>query len=368
MGLKSPGWGVALALGPLAWVAARMASPAWVEAHFVTGVSQPVAQALGAVTGRVAWPVAQVGLAALIVGVLAAVAVGLARPGRAAWLRRAAPRGLAVLSTGYAVFVAIWGLNYARQPLFTAFALDDRPPSLAEVRSLTAELVTATNRARETTPEGPDGVARLAGDFADAARRAQDAYARAGVRWPFLAGTYAPAKAILASNLISYTGLGGIYIPFTAEPNVNVDGPAFDHPFDICHEMAHQRGVAREDEANFVAYVVCRDYGDPDFRYSVTLTAAAYAANALEEVDNDAAVGLWANLGLGTRRDLAARRAWTERHTSPLKDVGSEVNHAYLKSNGVADGVASYSRVVQLLVAERRARRGAGGTGATAAP
>ena len=42
-----------------------------------------------------------------------------------------------------------------------------------------------------------------------------------------------------------------------------------------------------------------------------------------------------------------------------LRDVGSEVNHTYLQSNGVDDGVQSYGRVVDLLVAERRARKAA---------
>jgi len=350
-------WGVAVALGPLAWALTRLVEPAWVEANFVQGIGQPVAAAIGVVTGAVDWPVGEAGIVGLAGLVLAAIVGGLVRSGRAARIRWALPRLLAIASVGYAVFVAIWGLNYRREPLWVAFGYPEVKPTRDEVRALSAELVAATNVARGKVPEGEGGVARLAGDFPDAALRAQDVYARAAARWPFLGGRYARAKPLFASETISYGGLGGIYLPFTAEPNVNVDQLPFDWPFDICHEMAHQRGVAREDEANFVAYVVARDYGDPDFVYGATLAMAGYAVSALEEVDPDTAGGLWANLGLGTRRDLLARKRRSEKYETPLRDVGREVNHTYLRSNGVDDGVQSYGRVVDLLVAERRLRR-----------
>ena len=57
------------------------------------------------------------------------------------------------------------------------------------------------------------------------------------------------------------------------------------------------------------------------------------------------------------RRDLLALTAWHKRYESPLGEVQEKVNDAYLKSQGQADGVRSYGRVVDLLLAERRARR-----------
>lgn len=355
--LRSPrAWWVAAALGPLAWALTRMVSPAWIEQNYVQGVGQPIAETLGTVTGRFSFSVAQVGIVGLALVVLAGGIAGAVRPGRLARLRWVAPRALAVTSLGYATFVAIWGLDYHREPLLGTFGFPPGAPKVEEVRALLAELVTATNRSRARVPEGPDGVARTSGDFPDTALRALDVYARATARWSFLGGTYSPAKPVFASEFLSYAGMGGIYMPFTGEPNVNTNRLAFTWPFTVCHEMAHQRGVAREDEASFVAYVVSRDYGDPDFVYSATLTAASYVAVALQREDPEAASGLWSNLGLGTRRDLAARTKWAEKYTNPAQEVGSKVNHTYLRSNGVSDGEESYGRVVDLLVAERRAR------------
>ena len=49
-------------------------------------------------------------------------------------------------------------------------------------------------------------------------------------------------------------------------------------------------------------------------------------------------------------------RAWHRRYESRLGEVQERVNDAYLKTQGQADGVRSYGRMVDLLLAERRAR------------
>ena len=55
-------------------------------------------------------------------------------------------------------------------------------------------------------------------------------------------------------------------------------------------------------------------------------------------------------------RDLAALAAWSRRYRSTLSEVGSAVNDTYLRAQGQAAGVASYGRMVDLLIAERRIR------------
>ena len=72
---------------------------------------------------------------------------------------------------------------------------------------------------------------------------------------------------------MSRLGLSGFYMPFTGEPNFNDAQPDFDLPYVIAHEKAHQRGFAREDEANFIAFLVCVNSTDPYLRYSGYLNA-----------------------------------------------------------------------------------------------
>ena len=55
---------------------------------------------------------------------------------------------------------------------------------------------------------------------------------------------------------MTYTHISGIYTFYTGESNININYPDFVVASSATHEMAHQRGVARENEANFVSFVV----------------------------------------------------------------------------------------------------------------
>ena len=63
--------------------------------------------------------------------------------------------------------------------------------------------------------------------------------------------SFGPPKPLLASRSLDYLGVSGIYFPFTGEANFNGGTPPVSLPRVMGHEMSHQRGYAREDEANF---------------------------------------------------------------------------------------------------------------------
>ena len=69
---------------------------------------------------------------------------------------------------------------------------------------------------------------------------------------------------------MSYTEITDIYT-LTMEANVNVDVPDYT-PFTMCHEMAHQRGFMREDEANY-RYLVGMSSDNVELMYSSTMYA-----------------------------------------------------------------------------------------------
>lgn len=80
----------------------------------------------------------------------------------------------------------------------------------------------------------------------------------------------------------------GFYFPFTGEANLNVDCPASFLPSTIVHEMAHQRGIASEQECNFIAIAVSLASGDPVYRYSGLLMGYVHLGNALYRADRTA--------------------------------------------------------------------------------
>ncbi|MEG1805468.1 MAG: DUF3810 family protein, partial [Clostridia bacterium] len=62
------------------------------------------------------------------------------------------------------------------------------------------------------------------------------------------------SKPLLFSKAMCYMGFTGMYFPYYAESNISVAVPSYTLPVTICHELAHSKGVMRENEANFTAY------------------------------------------------------------------------------------------------------------------
>lgn len=103
---------------------------------------------------------------------------------------------------------------------------------------------------------------------------------------------------------MSYTGITDIYIPYTGEANINVNGTDMMLPSTVLHEMAHQRGFAIEDEANYIAYLSCTMYPDVDFQYSGVMLALIHSMNALASKDMDEYIKLTKIYSEGVRRDI----------------------------------------------------------------
>jgi hypothetical protein len=341
---------------------AAAASPALVERLYSQGAYRIVAAVFAATLGRLPFSVGELLLWGVLGLAAAWVARGLVR------LVRGRGRRRAVLGTAlreawvgagvvYLTFVLLWGLNYRRQPYAELARLDTRPATVDELTAVCEKLVAQANRAREGLPEGPDGVVRVAGGRSGALARAPEGYREAGRRQSALAGPSAAGKPVLVSSMLSYLGISGIYCPFTGEPNVNMTLPEPDVPFAASHELAHAHGFAREDEANYIAYLACTLHPDPDFRYSGLFGASIYAMNALGRVDRVGHARLDAQRSPGVQRDLEALRAWAERYRGPAERASRAVNNAYLKSQGQREGERSYGRMVDLLIAEQRPRR-----------
>jgi hypothetical protein len=198
-------------------------------------------------------------------------------------------------------------------------------------------------------------VLRLHAGLRGTLARVESGYDRAAREYPVLAGRFGPPKAALLSLPMAYLGITGIYSPFTGEAHVNATVPEPELPFTASHEIAHARGFAREDEANYLAYLACSRHPDRDFAYSGAFVASNYALAALREADPQAYARVAAERSASVRRDLEALAAWARRYKGPAATASHVVNDAYLRSQGVG-GVRSYGRMVDLLLAERRLR------------
>ena len=156
------------------------------------------------------------------------------------------------------------------------------------------------------------------------------------------------------SRLMSAMNFTGVYFAFTGESNINVDAPACLIPSTIAHELSHQRGIASEQECNFLAVLASTTSGSPVYAYSGWLMGYIHLGNALYRADPEAWQAIRDSLPDTVQADLAYNNAYWASFEGAAADASQKVYDTILKGYGQADGIRSYGTVVDLLVAYYR--------------
>jgi hypothetical protein len=153
------------------------------------------------------------------------------------------------------------------------------------------------------------------------------------------------------SHFWSYTGITGVYLPLLVEANVNTDQPEYLLPATADHELAHTIGFAREDEAGFVGYLAGISSPYPDYRYSSYADATVRLLNSLMATNADTYAAVAKVVPAPIWRDIAAANDYWQQFAGPVQETSNQINNAYLQANLQTDGVYSYGRMVDLLLA-----------------
>lgn len=250
--------------------------------------------------------------------------------------RRRFGRALAAVLTALAVFLGGWGVSCQKAPL--AAQITSERISLEQ---LCAQLAAAAD---ENACAAPDADAIFA-----AVPASLDAAAdRLGIP----AGGFAAPRASGLSSLLTRLFTEGIFIPFTGEALVNEAMPACCLPFVACHEAAHARGVAREEDANLAAYLACSLSDDAFFRFSGAVCALSFALDDLRAADAAAYSRVCGALSGRTRDALCARSAFWEPYRGTRAAAAAvSVNEGYLFSIGAQEsGTAAYGEFVERML------------------
>lgn len=248
------------------------------------------------------------------------------------------------------LFLVLWGYNYKRPSFSSLYEIPSGTYTPENLGDLYEYLLQEANAIRSQLPEDEMGVMQTYGNYKDIFNRAQKGYDAISSYFTVLGGSYGRPKPILLSKLMNYTGITGIYSPFTGEPNVNTANIPMNLPVTTLHEMAHQRGYGSEDECNFIAYLTAIYHPDLDFQYSGYILAIAYTSNALAKVDLDRLQQLNLTMSDAVLRDLEYHNAFWQQYEGKVQEASNHINDSYLEANGVAGGTQSYGRVVDLLL------------------
>ena len=249
-------------------------------------------------------------------------------------------------------FILTAGINYHRTPLTHYVGLEVTPVQKEELKHLCLYLIDLTNAAAEHSRRNQEGRFIPNHTFNQYKMLIDDAYDSLSDHYPPYRGRYPSSKPLLFSYWVSYAHIMGFFFPFTFEVNINKDIPHFMIPAVIAHEQAHVRGLMREEEAEFSVYLLARHTRNEELRYSFYMSTLMRAMSALYRVDATMYKELTGHFSDFLTIDLNSYADYWDSFKSPIGSFSQTINDAYLKVNSQSDGVKSYGRVVDLLIAD----------------
>ncbi|MBE6690038.1 MAG: DUF3810 domain-containing protein [Ruminococcaceae bacterium] len=263
---------------------------------------------------------------------------------------------ISVFSLFFSVFVFGFGAGYHTDPLDRRLGLAEEVVTEEELYRTAVWLAEEVNLAAADVTFAENGFSVMPYDQKELSRRLVEAYDPVCDRYAFVQRLNSRVKPVIASHLMSYTHITGVYTYFTGEANLNMAFPDYTLPYTAAHELAHQRGIARENEANFVAFLVTVASDDPYIRYSGYLNLFEYVSSALYYENAEQYKEVLGLLDAHVIGELRAFSAFFDTYRDSLAaDISGVVNDTHLKLNGSAEGVDSYGLVVDLAVAYHKA-------------
>lgn len=319
-------------------------------------VSPLVRGALAILTGWIPFSLSELLLLLVPVFIVSVVVLGIKRFADS-W-RNVLIFSLTVLSVAayvFSTFTLGFVPAYRGSTLDEKMGLDKQPVSAEELYQTTLIVIEELAAIEEEIGYKKDGFSVMPYSYGELNDKLMEAYDAACEKYDFIPKLHSRFKRIMLSEPMTYTHISGVYTFFTGEANINTNFPDYTLPFTAAHELAHQRGIAREDEANFVAFLVCKDSEDVYLRYSAYLNMYEYLANALYSANKDYYQSAYSLVPSGARKEMRAFSQFFDKYRdNVMEEVSETVNDTFLTINGT-EGTKSYGMVVDLAVAYYKA-------------
>lgn len=259
------------------------------------------------------------------------------------WLLRSVWGTVVGAAVIFLLFVSLWGGNYQRLPIETLFALPDTLPIQDDLVVLTDTLMT-TIQANVTAPRRHDVA------LASVAAAMQQLVFEITKVTPTLPEG---VKRVPPGSLIRLGSASGVVSPWTLEPHVDGALPDISYVAVGAHELAHIAGFAGEADADFVSALAGLRATDGFARYAVALSLWRLA---VVQLPPQAQRTYFEQLPNRAKRDLEAMAEPYERFQPPrfVVNLQRRSYDRYLKVQGVEEGIADYSRIINLLIAAQK--------------
>jgi hypothetical protein len=325
--------------------------PAYIEKYYSGGLYRLIGSLWHFLLSWAPFSVGDVFYAVLIAFLIKGLFSFIANLGRMQWRKLLV--NFLKLIIGLQIFICafylLWGLNYSRPPAAEVLQLPDSSYNTAQLVSITHLLIDSANKQRSllTSTDSQNSNKTI---FKSAVKAIKDISA---LHVAFK--TYYPAaKPSLFTPVINYMGTAGYFNPFSSEAQINYSMPTVNKPLTACHEMAHQMGFAREDEANFIGFLAGINSADRLLRYSAYYLAMQEFLQQIHRRDTVAFNRLKAQMSTPVKDDIKAERLYWQHYQSRLSYFLGIFYDGFLKVNKQPEGIRTYNRMVNLTMAYYR--------------
>lgn len=262
----------------------------------------------------------------------------------------------AVIALFYSTFVFTLGMGYRGTALEDKLNLERKELTAEELEQTTLFLIERVNEYADQIQYIKDSSSVMPYSFEEMNEKLNAAYKKASEKYPFVMGYSSKIKPVMASKLMSKAGLLGMYSYYTGETNVNTDYMDYTLVFTCAHELSHQRGISREDDANFMAFLVCLESDDPYINYAGYLNMVEYMMNPLyNALKAEGKTSRYSQIILKMDEralaEIGVSSKKTQENQGVISTVTNKVNDTYIKVQGDSSGSQSYGLVVELTAA-----------------
>ncbi|WP_037373665.1 DUF3810 domain-containing protein [Salinimicrobium xinjiangense] len=261
----------------------------------------------------------------------------------------------ATLSLIYACFNLFWGFNYYRLPLHEALEIDN-DYTTEELIELTRDLIATSNDIHFLITRNDSVKVDIPYSKTELLNFSVEGYKTIEDDFPELDYNIPSVKRSLYSIPLTYMGFNGYLNPLTNEGQVNTQIVPYKIPTTASHEIGHQLGFAKENEANFLACLTTMNHPDKYFRYSGYTFALSYCLSELSRRDEELTADLMKTINYGIILNYREVREFWESHANPFEPLFLYTYNSFLVANNQPEGMRSYSYVVALLVNYHKSR------------
>jgi hypothetical protein len=255
---------------------------------------------------------------------------------------------LATANSFYFIYQLFWGMLYFQTPIIKKLP-NQKEPTIEKAKDLALRYLEKCKTSRQLVKEDCNGIFIIT-DLPSVQKEILWQQERLPA---YISNKKATGinsfKPSLFKYVMNFTGILGYYNPFTAEAQYNAVLPPTFIPFTSAHENSHQLGFAREQEANFIGYLIGIHSKNVDLQYSTEYFTLKSLLRFIVADDPKFVQSVLKNYSDGMKRDRLYERSFIIKHQGWLDDFFGFTNNLFLKSNQ-QEGSVTYSYFIDLLL------------------